>query len=95
MNAIRTLAAAVAVCAAGAVHAIEITEFPLEPASTLTREAVRAEALAAARAKQLRYDTAGPAVMPMSSRTREEVRREASWSRMHDEASVLDYVGGM
>ena len=95
MNTIRTLTAALALCTAGLASAVEITEFPQERASTVSREAVRAEALAARQAKAPRYDAAGPAVVPMSSRAREEERQEAEGSRMRDEAAVRDFVGGM
>ncbi|HEX6361706.1 MAG TPA: DUF4148 domain-containing protein [Albitalea sp.] len=93
MNAIRLAAAAIA-CIAGTVHATEITEFPQPEPSTLTREAVRAEARAARDAGQLRHDESSPAVVPMSERSREAVRREAATAeRRH--AALGDYVGGM
>ena len=95
MNAIRSIAAAVAICAAGIVHATEITEFPLDATSTVSRDFVRAQAIAANAAKQLRYDFSGTAVMPMSSRSRDDVRKEATRHRMSDEVAARDLVGGM
>lgn len=96
MKAISSLIVAAAVLsAAGLAQAFEISEVPEVATSTMSRESVRAQALAANQAKQLRHDFTGPAVMPMSSRSRDEVRREA-WARTTQPEDVaLDRVGGM
>jgi len=95
MNTARIVAAGIALGAAGIVHAIEITDFPVDATSTVSREFVRAQAIAANAAKELRYDAGGPAVQPMSSRSRDEVRREAAWHRVRDETAAHDQAGGM
>ena len=96
MNAIRTTLIAVALSAVGAAQASEITEFPLPASSNVTRAAVRAEAAAANKAGALRYDFSGAAVMPMSAKTREQVRMETIAARLSPEAKAAwFFVGGM
>lgn len=93
MNAFRIALAALSLAGAGAAQAIEITEFPDSP-SVRSRAEVQAEAHAAARAGQLRYDFVGRAVEPMSVKSREEVRAEAQRRVPRDELKTLLFVGG-
>ncbi|HEX6703553.1 MAG TPA: hypothetical protein VF169_02230 [Albitalea sp.] len=94
MKAIHLLGACV-LLASAAAHAGEISEFPISDMSVASRDAVRAQAVAANDARQLRYDTVGPVVAPMSSRSREEVRREAAVRNVFRDLRTLDHAGGM
>ncbi len=79
---------------AGIAQASEITDFPLE-SSTVSRESVRWQALAARQANQARQDISGPVVVPMSSRSRDEVRQEAASSLKRVDTAAMDHIGGM
>ncbi len=75
MKAIRLTFATIALSAMGfIVQASEISEFPLATTSNVTRAAVKADAKAASTAGWLRYDAVGTSVVPMSMKTREQVR---------------------
>ena len=97
MKAIRITFATIALSAMGFfVQASEISEFPLASTSNVTRAAVKADTHAASKAGLLRYDAVGSSVVPMSMKTREQVRIETAAARTSPEAAAGSYfVGGM
>ena len=97
MKAIRLTFATIALSAMGFfVQASEVSEFPLATTSNMTRAAVKADTRSASQSGRLRYDFVGPSVMPMSMKTREQVRAEAAAARSAPEALAGAYfVGGM
>lgn len=97
MKAIRLTFATVALSAMGfIVQASEISEFPLATTSNVTRAAVKADTKAASQAGLLRYDAVGTSVVPMSMKTREQVRLETSAARGNPDTVTDSYfVGGM
>lgn len=90
MKAIQTALAA-SLFAIGAAHASEITDFPLPTTSERTRAEVQAEA----QGPQMRYDFVGPTVTPMSTKSREEVRKDALVRSHKDLVAGSYFVGGM
>lgn len=97
MTALRITTIAIVLCSAALAQASEITAFDV-PESTRSREAVRAEALAAGRAGELRHDFIGRTVQPQSmpAKTRDEVREQAAARMMHERSADDWYaVGGM
>jgi hypothetical protein len=97
MKAVRLTFATIALSAMGfIVQASEITEFPLATTSNVTRAAIKADTKAANKAGQLRHDLVGTSVMPMSAKTREQVRMESAAARSSADAMAGAYfVGGM
>jgi hypothetical protein len=97
MKAIRLTFATIALSAMGFfVQASEVSEFPLASTSNVTRAAVKADTKAANKAGLLRYDAVGTSVVPMSMKTREQVRMETSAARSNTDAGAGSYfVGGM
>lgn len=95
MKAIQIALAAASLYAFGAPQASEITDFPVPAASMLTRADVMAEAQARLH-ERTRHDFVGPSVTPQSTKSREEVRREAvAGHREHSAAGSADFIGGM
>ena len=95
MNAIHTALAVAALFAVGVAQAGEITEFAPAASMQVSRDQVRAEAKTANDAGMLRYDFTGPAVTPMSTKTRDEVRQEAVSRPATDAVAASYFVGGM
>jgi len=95
MKTLPIIVAAIALSAACFTQASEITDFPAVASPTTSREAVRAEARAAV-AAGARYDFIGPEMqLPVSTKSRDEVRREAVMHDRHDVLSTWTRVGGM
>jgi hypothetical protein len=95
MKAIHTALAVAALFAMGVAQASEITEFAPAASMQVSRDEVRAEAKAANDAGRLRYDFTGPAVTPMSMKTRDEVRGEVVSRPAADAVAASFFVGGM
>jgi len=95
MKAIHTALAVAALLAVGVAQASEITEFAPAASTQVSRDQVRAEARIANDAGRLRYDFTGPSVTPMSMKSRDEVRREATSRPAADAVAASYVVGGM
>jgi hypothetical protein len=96
MKALHALFATALLATAAIAQASEITDFPIDTTrSTVSREAVRMQAQAAHQANQPRYDLSGPLVEPMSTRSRDEVRKEGAARLTRAEAIAMDHIGGM
>lgn len=98
MNPVRTALVAVALSASAFAHASEITEFTFPTASVVSRAEVQAEARQRIANPALNHNFAGPAQLqaPVSTRSRDEVRKEVSRLRLDPQAVAGSYyVGGM
>jgi len=97
MNTIRITLATVTLCAAGLAQASEITDFAIPSTSTVSRQAVQAEAQKLNQMNLLRVDFLGPVAMdpPRSLKSREQVRMEAESTRGSASAARdANLVGG-
>jgi hypothetical protein len=98
MTSIRITLAALAFFAATIAQASEITEFPITTSASLTRADVVAEARKKVATSSLNYNFAGPsdAKAPVSTKSRDEVRKEVTASRANAvKVAGSDLVGGM
>lgn len=98
MKPARTALVAVALSASAFAHASEITEFVFPTASVASRADVQAEARQRIANPALNHNFAGPAQLqaPVSTRSRDEVRREVSRLRRDPQAVAGSYyIGGM
>lgn len=94
MQAVRTIAAVIALAAAGLAQAAEYTNFPLEP-STRSRAEVRAEARTAVAMPGEFYDGSALAMSVQAAKSRDTVRMEARVAlRMIDPVMFNDQIGG-
>lgn len=98
MTTIRFSLAALALSATAFAHASEITNFPVPTSSNLSRAEVQAEALKNINTGVLSYNLIGPAEMkaPVSTKSRDEVRKEAASVRPSADKVAGSYLtGGM
>jgi hypothetical protein len=98
MNSIRIALAAIALSATALAQASEITNFPIPASSSLSRAEVRAEARKLIATDSLRYTFIGPVETkaPVSTKSRDEVRKEAAASRGSADKVAGSYLtGGM
>jgi len=94
MHTVRTLAAVVALTAAGLAQAAEYTNFPLET-SMRSRAEVQAEARAAVAMPGELYDGGAFAMPSQAAKSRDAVRVEARAAlRMIDPVMFNDQIGG-
>jgi len=74
MTSIRITLAALALSASAFAQASEVTNFPITASSTLTRAEVQAAARDHYATGSMSVNFAGPAVKPVSTKSRDEVR---------------------
>jgi hypothetical protein len=100
MTSIRFTLATLALSTTALAHASEVTEFPITASATLTRAEVQAEARTSSVTGSMSINFAGgPAdrKVPVSTRSRDEVRKEIVESRGMADSRVAGsyFVGGM
>jgi hypothetical protein len=98
MNTFRITLAAFALSATALAHASEITNFPITTSAGISRAEVQAEARKSIVNGALSYNEAGPLKMkaPMSTKTRDEVRKETLSARPTADMVAGSYlIGGM
>ena len=98
MNSIHITLAALALSATAVAQASEITEFPITTSASISRAEVQAEARKLVATDSLRYTFIGPVEMkaPVSTKSRDEVRKEVAASRGNANMLAGSYlIGGM
>jgi hypothetical protein len=98
MNSFHLTFAALALSATAFAQASEVTDFPITTSASVSRAEVQAEARKLIATDSLRYTFIGPVEMkaPVSTKSRDEVRKEVAASRGNADKVAGSYlIGGM